>query len=59
MTDLERFEHLFYEIGIEYDKTRMENGRIELDIDEESMAHGCELGIQFEGNGKFYMFVSG
>ena len=59
MTDLQRFEHLFYEIGIEYEKTTLTNERTELDISEESMAHGCELSIQFEPDGKFKMFVTG
>lgn len=59
MTDLERFEHLFYEIGVEYEKTSMVNGRTELEISEESMGYGCELGIQFDNNSKFYMFVTG
>ncbi len=58
MTDLQRFEHLFYEIGIEYEKTTLTNERTELDISEESMAHGCGLGVQFGKDGKFYMFVT-
>lgn len=59
MTDLQRFEQLFYEIGIECEKSTLTNGRTELDISEESMAHGCELSIQFESDGKFKMFVTG
>ena len=58
MTDLQRFEHLFYEIGIEYEKSTLANGRTELDISVESMAHGCGLGVQFDKDGKFYMFVT-
>ena len=58
MTDLQRFEHLFYEIGIEYEKISLTNERTELDISVESMAHGCELGVQFDKDGKFYMFVT-
>lgn len=58
MTDLQRFEHLFYEIGIEYEKSTLTNGRTELDISVESMAHGCGLGVQFDKDGKFYMFVA-
>lgn len=58
MTDLQRFEHLFYEIGIEYEKTSLINGNTEFDISEDSMAHGCGLGVQFDKDGKFYMFVT-
>lgn len=58
MTDLQRFEHLFCEIGIEYEKSTLTNGRTELDVSEESMAHGCGLGVQFDKYGKFYMFVT-
>lgn len=58
MTDLQRFEHLFYEIGIEYEKTSITNERTELDISEKSMSHGCGLGIQFDKEDNFYMFVT-
>lgn len=58
MTDLQRFEHLFYEIGIEYEKTSLINGNTEFDISVESMAYGCGLGVQFDKDGKFYMFVT-
>lgn len=58
MTDLEKFENLFYEIGIEYEKISLTNERTELDISVESMAHGCGLGVQFDKDGKFYMFVT-
>lgn len=59
MTDLEKFEHLFYDIGIEYEKTTLASGNTELDINDESMAHGCELSIQFEKDGTFKMFITG
>lgn len=58
MTDLQKFEHLFYEIGIEYEKTSLINGNTEFDISEESMAYGCGLGVQFDKDGNFYMFVT-
>ena len=58
MTDLERFEHLFREVGIQYEKSILASGRTELDIEDKSMAHGCELEIQFDKDGKFYMFLT-
>ena len=58
VTDLESFKQLFNNLGITYEEATLINGNIELDIDDESMAHGCELSIQFYEDGNFKMFVT-
>lgn len=60
MSDLEKFKHLFDNIGIEYTTNGNCAGEISLEVSEKALfdyGTSGELSIEFSKEGKFIMFI--